>query len=125
MPGPDERPLTLNDLENLATGTSPVIRQAEADITAARGNAIQVGTHPNPMIGYEADTVGSSRNPNYHGAYFNQWIKTAGKLQLAQAAAMIDVRNGELALRKSQDLADHAGAGALLRRAGGRRNACA
>ena len=100
--GPNERPLSLNDLENLSTGTSPVIRQAEADITAARGNAIQVGTHPNPTVGYEADTVGSSGSPDYHGAYFNQWIKTAGKLQLAQAAAMIDVRNGVLALRKAR-----------------------
>jgi hypothetical protein len=57
--GPNERPLTLNDLENLGTGTSPLIRQAEADITAARGNAIQVGTHPNPTVGYEVDKVGS------------------------------------------------------------------
>jgi cobalt-zinc-cadmium efflux system outer membrane protein len=86
----------------LSTGTSPVIRQAEADITAARGHAIQEGTHPNPVIGYEGDTVGSSQNPNYQGAYFNQWVKTAGKLQLAQAAAMIDVRNGVLALRKAR-----------------------
>ncbi len=92
----------MNDLENLSTGTSPVIRQAEADITAARGNAIQMGTHPNPTIGYEADTVGSSGTPDYHGAYFNQWIKTAGKLQLAQSSAMIDVRNGVLALRKAR-----------------------
>ncbi len=100
--GPNERPLSLKDLENLAAGTSPVIRQAEADIQAARGNAIQMGTPENPLVGYEADTVGSSGNPNYQGAFFNQWIKTAGKLQLAQAAAMIDVRNGELTLRKAR-----------------------
>jgi len=100
--GPSERPLSLADLENLAISRSPAIRQAEADIVAARGNAIQMGTPENPIIGYEGDTVGSSRNPNYQGAFFNQLIKTAGKLQLAQAAAMIDVRNGELALRKAR-----------------------
>ncbi|HEY5311063.1 MAG TPA: TolC family protein, partial [Pirellulales bacterium] len=102
VPGPSQRPVALTDLENLAIGSSPVIRQAQAAITAARGNAIQVGTHPNPTIGYEADTVGSSRSPDYNGGYFNQWVKTAGKLQLAQAAAMIDVRNAELALRRDR-----------------------
>ncbi|HEX3656315.1 MAG TPA: TolC family protein [Pirellulales bacterium] len=102
VPGPSERPVALTDLENLAIGSSPVIRQAQAQITAAHGHAIQVGTAPNPTIGYEADTVGSSRNPNYQGAFFNQWVKTAGKLQLAQAAAMIDVRNAQLALRRDR-----------------------
>ena len=67
-----------------------------------RGNAIQLGTHPNPLVGYEGDTIGGAGSPDYHGAYFQQFIKTAGKLQLQQAAAMIDVRNAELALRKAR-----------------------
>jgi outer membrane protein, heavy metal efflux system len=102
VPGPEERPVRLAELENMALSTSPLIRQAMADITATRGNAIQMGTHPNPTVGYEGDTIGSGGSPDYHGGYFNQWIKTAGKLQLAQAVAMMDVRNAELTLRKTR-----------------------
>jgi len=99
---PDQQPFTLAGLESMAVGLSPTIRQATSSITAARGNAIQMGTPPNPTVGYEADTVGSSRNPDYHGVYFNQWIKTAGKLQLQQSAAAVDIRNAELDLRKAR-----------------------
>ena len=53
-PDLSERQVAVADLENLAIASSPMIRQAQADITAARGNAIQVGTHPNPTIGYES-----------------------------------------------------------------------
>ncbi len=100
QPGPDGRPMNLLDLENVALVNSPDIQQQIADINARQGNAIQVGTHPNPVVGYEADTVGSQRTANYQGGYFEQQFKTAGKLSLATAAASFDVRNAELALRK-------------------------
>ena len=96
------RPMTAGELENLSLSTNPIIRQAESDIVSARGNAIQLGTHPNPLVGYEGDTIGSAGTADYHGAYFQQFIKTAGKLQLQQAAAMIDVRNAELRYAKAR-----------------------
>jgi cobalt-zinc-cadmium efflux system outer membrane protein len=100
--GPGGQPLSLAELENYAVSDSPVMRQAIADLTATRGNAIQMGLHPNPTVGYEADTVGSAGSPDYHGAYFTQLIKTAGKLQLQQEAAMVDYRNAQLAVRKAR-----------------------
>jgi cobalt-zinc-cadmium efflux system outer membrane protein len=102
LPGPGGRPLTLAESENVAISDSPILRQATADLTATRGNAIQMGLHPNPIVGYEGDTVGSAGSPNYQGAYFTQQIMTAGKLQLQQEAAMIDYRNAQLALRKAR-----------------------
>jgi hypothetical protein len=100
-PGPEGRPLTLSDLQKIAIANSPLIRQASFDIEAARGNAIQAGAYPNPTVGYEATSVGPSGGPTY-GMFVSQTIKTMGKLKLAQAAALMDVRAAELAYRRAE-----------------------
>lgn len=100
-PGPDGRPLTLDVLQQLAADNSPVLRQAAADVEAARGRMIQAGLYPNPRLGYEADTVNTLRTPGYHGAYVQQELVTGGKLRLARAAAEREVANAELALRRA------------------------
>src|SRR5262245_60942213 len=41
LPGPDGKPLDLSDLQKLAAGNSPAIKQAIAAVEAARGAAIQ------------------------------------------------------------------------------------
>ncbi|MCS6851785.1 MAG: TolC family protein [Gemmataceae bacterium] len=101
-PGPQGEPLTLAELQRLALTNSPVIRQAAAEVEAARGAALQAGLYPNPSLGYEADTIGTGPSPGYQGAFLQQVIKTGGKLKLAQAAATMDVRNLQLAFRKAQ-----------------------
>jgi len=101
-PAQPEQRLSLDQLQQMALDNSPLIAQAAADITVAMGNAIQVGTYPNPVIGYEADTVGSFGTRNYQGVYGTQVIKTAGKLNLARSVANVDVMNAELALRKAR-----------------------
>jgi cobalt-zinc-cadmium efflux system outer membrane protein len=100
-PGPEGWPLTLSDLHHIALTNSPLIRQAAFDIEAARGAAIQAGAYPNPTVGYEASGVGPSGGPNY-GMFVTQTIKTMGKLKLAQAAALMDVRAAELAYRRAE-----------------------
>lgn len=111
-PGPDGHPLSLDDLLQIARESSPTLRQARADIVAARGKAIDVGAYPNPQLGYEMDTVGTLGTAGYQGGLWNQTIKTAGKLELARSAAMMDVRNANLALRKANvDLATSVQAG--------------
>jgi cobalt-zinc-cadmium efflux system outer membrane protein len=102
VPGPDGRPLTLADLQQLALNNSPVIRQAAADVEAARGALRQAGLYPNPNIGYEGDTAGTGGTAGYQGGYVEQQIKTAGKLRLAQAVAAMDLRNAEVALRRAR-----------------------
>jgi cobalt-zinc-cadmium efflux system outer membrane protein len=101
-PGKPERKMTLFELEQTALANSPLIAQAQADIVAQEGQAIQAGTAPNPIIGYEADTVGSSQTRNYQGVYVTQLIKTAGKLQVQQAIQNVDVINAQLALRQTR-----------------------
>lgn len=101
-PGPQGLPLTLSDLQKLALTNSPLIRQATARVEEARGIALQAGLPKNPTVGYEGDTAGTAGGPGYQGAYVEQLIKTGNKLQLARAAAMMDVHNAELALKKAQ-----------------------
>jgi cobalt-zinc-cadmium efflux system outer membrane protein len=95
--------LTLAELEQMGLASSPVIAQFQADIATQLGQAIQAGTHPNPTVGYESDTVGSSFTRDYQGVYASQFIKTAGKLELAQAIQNVDVMNAQLALRQARN----------------------
>jgi cobalt-zinc-cadmium efflux system outer membrane protein len=100
--GPQGRPLTLSDLQRLALSNSPQVRQAAANVQAMRGAAIQAGLPPNPTVGFEADTFGTTGGAGYQGAFVDQVIKTANKLQLARAVATMDLRNAELALRRAE-----------------------
>jgi cobalt-zinc-cadmium efflux system outer membrane protein len=94
--------MSLTELEQLALANSPIVAQYQADVAGQIGSAIQAGAHPNPLVGYEADTVGSAGTRNYQGVYFTQLIKTAGKLQLAQAIENVDLMNTQLALQQAR-----------------------
>jgi cobalt-zinc-cadmium efflux system outer membrane protein len=107
-PGPDGRPLELHDLQQLALTNSPLIRQAAADVEAARGALIQAGAYPNPMMGFEGDAIGEGDAPNKNatagqiGGFVSQTVKTRGKLGLARAAAEQNVVEAEYALRRAE-----------------------
>lgn len=106
VPGPGGKPVTLAQLQQMALSTAPQIRQAVAAVEAARGAALQAGLPPNPTFGYEGDTAGTTGGAGYQGAFIDQVIRTANKLQLARAVATMDLRNAEIALRRAQmDLA--------------------
>jgi cobalt-zinc-cadmium efflux system outer membrane protein len=105
VPGPEDKPLTLSDLQSLAAANNPSIRAAAAAAEAVRGAVIQSAAYPNPSIFWEADTVGTA-GAGYQGGGFDQVIKGANKIKLAKAAATMDLRNAELAYRKAvSDLA--------------------
>ncbi len=98
---PDGLHYDLNQLQSMAFAANPLLVQAEAQVTLARGAALQAGLHPNPVMGYEADTVGSAGTPNYHGGYVSTVIKTPGKLDLAESVANADVWNADLMRKKT------------------------
>ena len=100
--GPEGRPLNLADLQRLALSNSPLFRQAAANVEAMRGAAVQAGAYPNPTMGFENDTAGTAGGPGYVGGFVNQVIKTGNKLQLQRAAATMDLRNAELALKRAK-----------------------
>ncbi|MBV9123762.1 MAG: TolC family protein [Planctomycetes bacterium] len=112
IPGPNGRPLTLSDLQQLALTNSPVIRQAASDVEAAKGAAIQAGAYPNPNFGYQWDTAGTGGTAGFQGAFLEQTIRTGSKLKLAQASAVMDLLNAQVALRRAQaDLANQVRSG--------------
>jgi cobalt-zinc-cadmium efflux system outer membrane protein len=101
-PGPDGKPLTLSDLQRMGTAHSPNITRAAAAVQAARGAFVQSGAYPNPLVGYEGDTIGDAATAGFQGFFYDQIIKTGNKLKLQQAAATMDLLNAELALRRAQ-----------------------
>lgn len=102
QPGPDGRPLALADLQRLAVTNSPLLRQPRADVESARGSAIQAGAYPNPSFGYQWDTAGTGGTAGFQGFFIEQTIRTAGKIKLGQAIALIDLMNAEVAYRRAQ-----------------------
>ena len=102
-PGPNGNPLTLSDLQRLARANNPDILRAFANVRAMEGAALQAGLHPNPNLGYVADTIGTGATAGFQGVFFEQLIKTAGKLELSQQIAGVDVVNARVALRAAEN----------------------
>ena len=102
QPTPERPAMSLRELQELALQYNPTLIQARANVTSVLGDAIQAGTYPNPMVGFEQDTVGSSLTRDYQGIYFSQWVVTANKLGLARAVANVDTMNAQLQLRKTR-----------------------
>jgi cobalt-zinc-cadmium efflux system outer membrane protein len=100
-PGPCGEPMTLAELQSMAVQRSPVIRQAEADVAAARGVMIQAGTVQNPAAGFEGDTIGTGHTGGQQGIDIDQSVPLGGKLHLARMAKEMDLHNAEVALRRT------------------------
>ena len=96
-------PLSLAELQDMALQQSPLVRQAMADVQAARGAAIQAGAYPNPSVAFQEDNVNTGGTAGYQGVGISQTIPTGGKLALARRAANVDVQNAELTLRRTRN----------------------
>lgn len=92
----------LTDLESLALANNPSIARAAARVEAARGNQLQVGLRPNPIVGYEGQQLGSGGRAEQQGIGLSQEIVRGGKLQLNRAVASQEVvrANQELAIEQ-------------------------
>ena len=102
---PTGKPLTLADLEQTALQNSPVVKQAAADVQAARGTMIQAGLMPNPEAGFQSDQMNSGSGIStrgQNGGYVGWLLKTAGKLRLARLVESMNYLNAEVALRRAQ-----------------------
>jgi outer membrane protein, heavy metal efflux system len=76
---------TLDNAQRLAAESNPTLRQAEAEIRAAKARVQQAGLYPNPSVGYTGDEIrGGSNNGGKQGFFVEQSIVTAGKLSKAR-----------------------------------------
>lgn len=86
-------PPDLSTLWGLALAHNPSLREAAAEVEAARGRSIQAAQYPNPRVAYSQENLGT--NPNAAGAVkfeITQEIVTGGKrgLDVAIAAGAAD-----------------------------------
>lgn len=73
--------MTLTSLQQLAAESNPTLRQAEAEIRAAKARQQQAGLYPNPTVGYTGDEIrGGSVGGGKQGFFVSQTIVTGGKL---------------------------------------------
>lgn len=89
--------LTLDELERIALESNPTLLQARLAMQATRGNYLQAGLYPNPVIGYRADEAGNVGSAGFQGASVGQEIITSGKLRLGRAVASYEVEEARLA----------------------------
>jgi cobalt-zinc-cadmium efflux system outer membrane protein len=102
-PIPPDKPLDLGMLWDLALVSNPQLREAAAEVQAARGRLIQAGLYPNPRVVYKGEAIGSSEQPKGNDTVeASQEILTAGKRILAREAAArgVDVAGVALLGRK-------------------------
>lgn len=90
--------LTLAEAERAAVASSPVIRELEARIKAARCACVQARLPPNPTAGYVASEVGNEGQAGQQGAFVGQQFLRGGKLTYAQAVAAKEARRLEQVL---------------------------
>ena len=81
--------LGLDDLVRFALAQNPIIGQAQADVDAARGQTVQAGLYPNPMVGVMGEEMGSAHGPGgiLTLPMVSQQLVFPGKLRLSQQAA--------------------------------------
>jgi cobalt-zinc-cadmium efflux system outer membrane protein len=72
----------------LALANNPSLREAAADVAAARGQLIQAQKYPNPRLGYHQEDLGTQQSPAGSIAVeLDQEIVTGGKRRLDVAVA--------------------------------------
>lgn len=88
---------TLADLEAMALASNPTLAQAAARVRASRGNWLQVGLPPNPIVGYEGGEIGAEGTAGEQGAFIGQEFITGGKLGLNRSVASQEIRQAQQA----------------------------
>jgi cobalt-zinc-cadmium efflux system outer membrane protein len=94
--------VTLAELEEMAESCNPTLAQAAARVQAARGQHLQVGLYPNPVIAYQGSEIGQEGRAGQQGGFISQEIVTAGKLRLNRAVASQEIQQAEYGWQTQQ-----------------------
>lgn len=90
-------PVTLEELEQLATAHNPTLVQLAMRIRAAQGEQLQVGLYPNPIVGYLGEEMGQDGQAGKQGAFVAQEFITGGKRQLNRSVAAHEIHQAQYA----------------------------
>lgn len=89
--------VTLEQVQKIAREANPTLRQAEAEIRAAKARQQQSGLYPNPTVAYTGDEIrGGSVGGGKQGFFAQQTVVTGGKLGLSRAAFGSEVKLAEI-----------------------------
>jgi cobalt-zinc-cadmium efflux system outer membrane protein len=104
-----EKLFTLDNAQRLASQSNPTLRQAEAEIRAAKARMQQATLYPNPSVGYTGDEIrGGSNNGGKQGFFVEQSIVTAGKLSKARNVFEQETRIAEIEAEEQKTRVDTA-----------------
>src|SRR6266576_1918454 len=89
--------VTLEQAQKIASESNPTLRQAEAEIRAAKARQQQAGLYPNPTVAYTGDEIrGGSVGGGKQGFFVQQTVVTGGKLGRSRGVFGKDVKLAEL-----------------------------
>ena len=89
--------VTLEQAEKIASESNPTLRQAEAEIRAAKGRQRQSSLYPNPTVAYTGDEIrGGSVGGGKQGFFVQQTVVTGGKLGLSRGVFEKEVKLAEI-----------------------------
>lgn len=89
-------PLTLAAVEELACAHNPTLVQARAQVDGTLGKALQAGLWPNPVLGYQAEKIGSEGTAGeFQGGFVRQEIVTAQKRRVSREKYLARARAAE------------------------------
>jgi len=93
-------PTTLSEFVGLAMRSHPKLRQALAEVEAARGRAVQARLYPNPvMAGFTPQAAGPE---SQWSGTVAQDLVTGGKLRISQQASLREVQKAEYDLIRAR-----------------------
>lgn len=95
--------ISLAELEETAIKSNPTVRQAEAQLRAAKGRRTQSGLWLNPTVGYAGEEIrGGQLGGGQHGAFVEQTVLLGGKLSSAKRVADQEVRLAEIEVEEQR-----------------------
>lgn len=94
--------VTREEVEQIALGNNPTLRQASALVAQAQGAWVQAGLYPNPEIGYFGTEIGNEGQGGQQGGYITQTFVRGGKLAWSRTVAAREVDRARWELQTQQ-----------------------
>src|SRR6201981_1677826 len=93
---PEQKTMTLEDLQQMALESNPTFAQSAANIRAAEGRKKQSGLYPNPTVGYQGEQIrGGSFHGGEQGFFIQQDIVLNGRLGLNRTISDQELKKTE------------------------------
>ena len=93
---PEQKTMTLEDLQQMALQNNPTFAQSAANIQAAEGRKKQSGLYPNPTVGYQGEQIrGGSFHGGEQGFFVQQDIVLSGRLGLNRTISDQELKQAE------------------------------